>query len=84
MRSIPNSFQSPHLTLLAHTSGGIQSEVVTKSVTTKAAQVRQKGVNPFTTGGGPGYVILRPKLSKARPFSWLSGQAGPGNHYSGM
>ena len=43
-----NSSQSSHLTLLAHTSGGIQSEVATSLSPTKAAQVRHKGVNPFT------------------------------------
>ena len=28
--------------------------------------------------GGLGSQILRPEALKARPFSWLSGQAGPG------
>ena len=43
------------LTLLAYTSGGIQSGVAASPSPTKAAQVRHKGVNPFTHS--PGYVI---------------------------
>ena len=43
-----NLFQSYLLTSLAHTSGGIQSEVATSLSPTKVAQVRHKGVNPFT------------------------------------
>ena len=41
-------FQSHPLTSLVHTSGGIQSEATTSPSPTKAAQVRHKGVNPFT------------------------------------
>ena len=37
------------LTSLVHTSGGIQSKAATGPLSTKAAQVRHKGVNPFTS-----------------------------------
>ena len=36
------------LTSLVHTSGGIQSKAATSPLSTKAAQVGHKGVNPFT------------------------------------
>ena len=48
--------RSHPLTSLVHTSGGIQSEgMITSPSPSKAAQVRHKGVNPFTHS--PGYVI---------------------------
>ena len=51
LQSLQGSFQlvrSHLLTSLAHTSGGIQSEAATSLSSTKVAQVRHKGVNPFT------------------------------------
>ena len=32
-------------------------------------------------GSGLGFMILKPKPKKARPFSRLPGQPKPGNHY---
>ena len=52
LQSLRGSFQPvlSHLfTSLAHTSGGIQSDIATCPSPTKAAQVRHKGVNPFTS-----------------------------------
>ena len=51
LQSLQGSFQlvrSHLLTSLVHTSGGIQSEAATSPLSTKAAQVGHKGVNPFT------------------------------------
>ena len=51
LQSLRGSFQfvqSRPLTLLAHTSSGLWSEVTTSLSLSKAAQVRYKGVNPFT------------------------------------
>ena len=53
LQSLRGSFQlvqSHLLTSLVHTSGGIQSEAATSPLSTKAAQVGHKGVNPFTRG----------------------------------
>ena len=52
LQSLPSSFQlirSHSLIPLIHTSGGIQGEAVTSLPSIKAAHVRHKGVNPFTS-----------------------------------
>ena len=65
LQSLRGSFQlvrSHILTSLVHTSGGIQSEAATSPLSTRAAQVGHKGVNPFTAMV---YVVSRAYMTLA-------------------
>ena len=84
MRFIPNLFDHTPLTSLIHTSGGIWSEgTITSPSPSKAAQVRHKGVNPFTRFlvsdiGRESLILGYPWLAAFEPhFKWKEGTLDP-------
>ena len=74
MTFIPNSFDSL-LASLIPTSGGIQSGSANTSPSpSKAAQVRHKGVNPFTEmgNGSESMACAIVRMDQISPYCWAT------------